>query len=57
MTHQQLVRTMSGEEFAHWIALYRIENAEREKAERDARGKARARQMASRMRTHQVEGY
>ena len=50
MTHEDLLRRMSGREFARWMALYRMEHAERQRAERDARGKSRARAMATRMR-------
>jgi hypothetical protein len=41
---------MSASEFAYWLALYDIERREREKAQRDAEDKARARQMASNLR-------
>lgn len=37
---------MSASEFAHWLALYQLEHDERERAERDAADKAKARQMA-----------
>lgn len=50
MTREDLLRRMSSHEFAQWMALYRIEHAERQKAERDARGKSRARAVAARMR-------
>jgi len=43
MTHTHLVHSMSGDEFAHWVAFYNIEARERAKAERDARNKAKAR--------------
>lgn len=49
MTHDELSARMSGKEFVYWAALYRIEAAETQKAQRDARGKAKARQMVSRM--------
>jgi hypothetical protein len=32
-------RRMSGAEFARWVAFYRVEQREREKAERDAKRK------------------
>lgn len=51
MTHEELLRRMSGVEFAYWMALYREEHYEREKAQKQAAGRARARQMASTMRS------
>ena len=46
MTHANLVRSMSGSEFAHWIALYQIEHRERERAQKRSEAKARARRMS-----------
>lgn len=46
MTHAELLNRMSASEFAYWLALVGIEHQEREKAQRDAEDKARARQMS-----------
>jgi hypothetical protein len=50
MTRAELLSRMSSSEFAYWIAFYNIEAHERELAHQDAENKARARQMASRLR-------
>lgn len=46
MTRAELLQRMSASEFAHWMALYDLERRERERAERDAQDKAKARDMA-----------
>lgn len=46
MTRAELTERMSGSEFAHWIALYTIEEHERERAQRQAENKAKARRMS-----------
>lgn len=50
MTRAELTARMSGSEFAYWIALMNIEARERDKAQRGAQNKARAQQLAARMR-------
>lgn len=57
MTHDEFLRRMSASEFAYWMALYRIEHAERQKAERDSAGKRRARALAAQSRGKQVESF
>jgi hypothetical protein len=46
MTHATLVASMSGNEFAHWIALYTLEHRERERDRKRAEAKGRARRMS-----------
>lgn len=46
MTRAELLQRMSASEFAYWLALYNLEYQERERAQRDAEDKAKARQMA-----------
>jgi hypothetical protein len=41
---------MTGHEFASWIAYYKLEADEREKAQQRAEDQGRARSMAGRMR-------
>lgn len=50
MTHAELLTRMSGDEFAHWIALFSIEIRERERAQKRAAGKSKARQMSQGVR-------
>lgn len=49
MTRSELLQRMSASEFAYWLALYQIEHRERERAQRDAEDKSRARQMSRRL--------
>lgn len=41
MTVAQLMDTMSSTEFVAWLALYKIENSEREQAQQRAKSRAR----------------
>jgi hypothetical protein len=50
MTHGELLVRMTGHEFASWIAYYKLEADEREKAQQRAEDQGRARSMAGRMR-------
>ena len=43
MTHGELLRRMSGDEFAHWIAFYRRRAREQERTARQARARSRRR--------------
>jgi len=46
MTRAQLIASMSGNEFAHWIALYTIEHQERERERKRAEARSRAKRMS-----------
>lgn len=44
MTRAELMRRVSGEEYAYWMALYNVEASERKKAEaKQPKGKGRHR--------------
>lgn len=46
MTHAELQQRMTGTERAYWMALYRIEERERVRAEERAADKAKAQEMS-----------
>jgi hypothetical protein len=50
MTRAELLQRMSASEFSYWVALYQVEQHERERAQQDAENKARAQRLARSMR-------
>jgi hypothetical protein len=50
MTHGELLVRLTGHEFAHWIAYYKLEAEDRERAQQKAEDQSRARHMAHGLR-------
>lgn len=51
MTHAELIRRLSGSEFAYWIAFFQMEAHDQEQAHKRAANRSKAQQQAARLRS------